>query len=105
MCLTHYIQILYSKRISLYCIFNGLIYLNMVYRVNHNLWQFPGNSLQIANYDRYSDFGAIFGMLCLFTSRKVQKVTHSAQKKVFKLLFFKATKKTTGADFFWRPMK
>ena len=38
-------------------------------------------------------------MPCLFTSKKVQKIIHSQQKGVFKLLFFKATKKTLGADF------
>ena len=50
------------------------------YRVSHNLWQFPGNWLQIANYDRYSNFEAISEMPCLFTFRKVQKITHSTQK-------------------------
>ena len=34
-----------------------------------------------------------------FAFRKVQKMTHSALKRVFKLLFFKATKKTLGTDF------
>ena len=62
-----------------------------VYRVSHNLWQFPGNCLQIANYDRYSNFEAIFEMPCLLTSRKVQKIKHSAKKRAFKVLFFKAT--------------
>ena len=68
-------------------------------------WQFPGNCLQIANYDRHSNFEAIFEMPCLLTFRKAQKITHSTQKRVFNLLFFKATKKTLGADFFCRPMK
>ena len=34
-----------------------------------------------------------------FTSWKVQKITHSAKIKVYKLLFFKAAKKTLGAHF------
>ena len=76
-----------------------------IYRVSHNLWQFPGKWLQIKNYGRYSNFEAIFKMPCLFTSRKVQKTTHSAKIRVFNLLFLKATKKTLGAEFFWRPMK
>ena len=76
-----------------------------MYRVSHNLWQFPGNWLQIENYGRYSNFETIFEMPCLFRSRKVQKITHSARIGVFNLLFLKATKKTLGADFFWRPMK
>ena len=62
------------------------------YLVTHNLWQFPGNWLQIANYGRFSNFKALFEMPCLFTSRKVQKITHSAQKRVFKLLFSKQPK-------------
>ena len=38
-----------------------------IYQVSHNLWQFPGNWLQIAKYGRYSNFEAIFEMPCLFT--------------------------------------
>ena len=53
------------------------------------------------NYDRYSNFETIFEMPCLFTFKKLPKITHSAQKRVFKLLFFKATKKRFGTDFFW----
>ena len=64
------------------------------YRVGHNLWQFPGNWLQIEKYDRYSNFEAIFEKPCLFTSSKVQKITHSAKIRVFNLLFLKATKKS-----------
>ena len=40
-----------------------------------------------------------------FTSRKVLKITNSVQKRVFKLLFFKATKKTLGADLFLETNK
>ena len=71
----------------------------LLYRVSHNLWQFPGNWLQIVNYCRYSNFEAIFEMPCLFTVRKVLKIAYSAKIRVLKLLFFKATKKTLGADF------
>ena len=63
----------------------------LFYRVSHNLWQFTGNWLQIANYGRYSNFEAICEMPCLFTVRNVQKITHSAKIRVLKLLFFKAT--------------
>ena len=38
-------------------------------------------------------------MPCLFTSKKEQKITHSAQKMVFKLIFLKATYQTLAADF------
>ena len=67
--------------------------------MSHNLWQFPGNWLQIANYNRYSNFEAIFKMPCLFTSKKVQKITHSAQKRMFKLLFFQSNQKALATDF------
>ena len=70
------------------------------YRVSHNLWQFLGNWLQIANYDRYSHFEVIFEMLCLYTSIKVQKITHSAHERSLKLLFFKATQKNSWRGFF-----
>ena len=73
--------------------------MNGKYRVSHNLWQFLRNWLQILNYGRYSNFEAIFEMPCLFAFRKVQKITHSSKIRVLKLLFFKATKKTLGADF------
>ena len=71
----------------------------LFYRVSHNLWQFTGNWLQIANYGRYSNFEAIFKMPCSFTFRQIQKKSHSAKNRVFKLLFFKVTKKTLGAGF------
>ena len=38
-------------------------------------------------------------MPCLLTSKKEQKITASAQIRVIKFLFFKATQKTPGADF------
>ena len=69
---------------------HGFIY---IYRVSLNLWQFPGNWLQIKNYSRYSNFEANFEMPWLFTSGEVQKMTHSARIWLLKLLFFKATKK------------
>ena len=59
-----------------------LIYL--IYRVSHNLWQFPGNCLQIANYDRYSKFEAIFEMPCL---GKYKKTTFYHEKGVQSALF------------------
>ena len=38
-----------------------------MYRVSHNLWQSPGNWLQIANQDMYSNCEAIFEIPCLFS--------------------------------------
>ena len=70
-----------------------------MYRVSHNLWQFPENWLQISNYDRYSNFEAIFKMPRLLTSKKVQKNTFCSEKGI-QITLFKAIKKSLGADFF-----
>ena len=70
-----------------------LIELKHEYRLSHNLWQFPGNCLQIANYVTYSNFEAIFEMPCLLTSRKVQ---NSAPR-----VFLVALKKSKLNTLFW----
>ena len=88
---------LLDRTFKFYQIVMNKLKIKTLYRVSHILWQFPGKWLQIVNYDRYSKFEAIFEMPCLFSSRKVQKITHSAQTRGFELLFFKAT---LGADFF-----
>ena len=52
-----------------------------IYRVSHSLLQFPGNWLQIANYDRYSNFEGIFGMPCLFKTKKSTRNKHIFPRK------------------------
>ena len=37
----------------------GRVTLSNIYRVSHNLWQFPGNWLQIENYGRYIFLNAL----------------------------------------------
>ena len=69
-----------------------VILTHILYRVSH-LWQFPGNWLQIANYDRYSDFKAIFEMSCLFTTKNTQKNNTNCPDKGLNYSFSKQAKK------------